>query len=578
MAPSKIRKAIGVVKDQTSISLAKMASHYDAQLDILILKATTHENRVPNIKYSNEIMHLISSSRELVKECVSLICKRIEKTHDWIVALKSLILVHRLIVDGGRIFVKEIACANTSCKMLSNLCYFKDESHSNSWDYTEFVRRYGMYLVKKVELMVFDEMWLRRKVSSSDDLKRLEEKERKMEGTHLRDELLLERVLSRMERLQRLLQRVLCIRSRCVNKRRKIVILALTPVVEESFDLYCDICEGLSFLSDRFWGMEYLNSVKTYGTYATVAKQFDDLAEFYVWCKGVEVASLEDYPKVEHIISDDLLRSMENFVKKKANELKSSKNSTLNNSPIASKTLESSADGVKLHDQDPNAIVEALGNSNVISEASSAKEKGENLALALYHEDQTYIGNNPWEDFSDNADQSQITSAWETPVAADLSNVNWELALVASCTSNLTIEKVDFGDSFDAFRLNGMYDQSVVRQLSGYGSASSLALPWPEKRESAVLALPSTEESAEMVNQDPFTSSVTVPPPTYVQISEMEKKFQLLLEEQKIWQQYEADGKQGQLSSLMHNESTDSAAVPQNMKAHESSTNDLGLL
>nr|GEX74962.1 probable clathrin assembly protein At4g32285 [Tanacetum cinerariifolium] len=52
MSSSTIRKAIGVVKDQTSISIAKVAGNVAPDLEVLIVKATGHdkepaeENRV----------------------------------------------------------------------------------------------------------------------------------------------------------------------------------------------------------------------------------------------------------------------------------------------------------------------------------------------------------------------------------------------------------------------------------------------------------------------------------------------------------------------------------------------------
>ncbi|KNA11837.1 hypothetical protein SOVF_131300 [Spinacia oleracea] len=575
MAPSSIRKAMGAVKDRTSIILAKTGSNLNQELDILIVKATNHDTQIPKIKYSNEILRKTIVSRDLVKECVCLISRRIEKTHDWIVALKCLILVYRLIVDGGRNFVKEIACANASGRMLSNMCVFRDEAHSNSGDYTDFVRNFGMFLVKKVELMVFDEMWLRRKVSSSDDLRRMEEREKNLEETQqLRDELLLEKVLSRMERLQRCLQRVLNIRSRCVNgKHRELLFLALTPVVEDSFVLYDDVCGGLSFLSDCFWEMEYLNSVKTYGTCATVAKQFDDLAEFYSWCKGVEFATPSgEYPRVESI-SDDVIRAMEEFVKEKANEMRSAKKSKLNMSKSLSKIPEEDyADGMNGYDQHPSDIVKEIMILNVSStDASSAEEKGENMASSLFPEEQTTFSITPWEYFSDNA-EPHMTSDWETP-AANLNNADWQMVLVDSA-SNVPKPNVDFGDSFDGFMLNGMYEQgAAVSQLTG-GSASSLALPWHEERKNGVMALPTTEGHVQMVNQDPFAASLEVTPPCYVQRAELEKKFQLLHQEQKIWQDYEANGMQGQVRFLL-NGLTENGAVHQERVPP---SNDLGLL
>ncbi|CAI0444325.1 unnamed protein product [Linum tenue] len=98
-----------------------------------------------------------------------------------------------------------------------------------------------------------------------------------------------------------------------------------------------------------------------------------------------------------------------------------------------------------------------------------------------------------------------------------------------------------------------MYDQGVVRQhvgtaqLSG-GSASSVALAGPGKTTTPVLALPAPDGTVQAVNQDPFAASLIVPPPSYVQMADMEKKQHLLVQEQVVWQQYARSGMQGQAS------------------------------
>ncbi|KAJ6373134.1 hypothetical protein OIU76_027464 [Salix suchowensis] len=114
--------------------------------------------------------------------------------------------------------------------------------------------------------------------------------------------------------------------------------------------------------------------------------------------------------------------------------------------------------------------------------------------------------------------------------AAEPGKEDWELALVETA-SNLSRQKATLGGGFDPLLLNGMYDQGMVRQhvgtaqLSG-GSASSVALPGPGKSSTPVLALPAPDGT----------------------MADMEKKQQLLVQEQVTWQQYARDGMQGQTS------------------------------
>ena len=115
-----------------------------------------------------------------------------------------------------------------------------------------------------------------------------------------------------------------------------------------------------------------------------------------------------------------------------------------------------------------------------------------------------------------------MTSAWQNP-AAEPGKADWELALVETA-SNLEKQTAALGGGFDSLLLNGMYDQGAVRQhvstsqLTG-GSASSVALPLPGKTNTQVLALPAPDGTVEKVNQDPFAASLTIPPPSYVQMA-----------------------------------------------------------
>ncbi|KAF2310628.1 hypothetical protein GH714_015696 [Hevea brasiliensis] len=126
MATSTIRKAIGAVKDQTSISIAKVAGNIAPDLEVLVVKVTSHDEDPADER-------------------------RLSKTHDWIVAIKALMLVHRLLVDGHPSFEEEIVYATRRGMRVLNMSDFRDEAHSHSWDHAAFVRFYAMYLDEKVE-------------------------------------------------------------------------------------------------------------------------------------------------------------------------------------------------------------------------------------------------------------------------------------------------------------------------------------------------------------------------------------------------------------------------------------------
>ncbi|OIT20571.1 PREDICTED: putative clathrin assembly protein At2g25430 [Nicotiana attenuata] len=598
MAPTTIRKAIGAVKDQTSIGLAKVASNMAPELEVAIVKATSHDDEPASEKYIREILHLTSVSRGYVSACVSLISRRLGKTRDWIVAIKCLMLIHRLLNDGDIVFQQEIMYATRRGTRLLNLSDFRDEAHSNSWDHSAFVRTYALYLDQRLELMVFErkqngstggeierygsreERWRSppssnrgngydygefrdepaygmRKSRSSGDVR--ESTQERKDVTPLR-EMNPEKIFGKMTHLQRLLDRFLSCRPTGLAKNERMVLVALYPMVKESFQLYADICEVLAVLLDKFFDMEYQDCVKAFDAYASAAKQIDELVGFFNWCKDIGVARSSEYPEVQRITSK-LLDTLEEFVRDRAKATKSPERK-VEALPAPPEEPAPDMNEIKAlpapeeytpppppEPEPPKPVVQETGDLvDLREEGVTADDQGNKFALALFAGPGT--NNGSWEAFPGNG-ETQVTSAWQNP-AAEIGKADWELALVETA-SHLSNQKAALGGGLDPLLLNGMYDQGMVRQhvstaqLSG-GSASSVALPGPGKSATPVLALPAPDGTVQAVGQDPFAASLTVPPPSYVQMADLEKKQQLLVQEQVVWQQYAREGMQGQTS------------------------------
>ncbi|EYU20257.1 hypothetical protein ABFS82_01G004000 [Erythranthe guttata] len=577
MAPSTLRKAIGAVKDQTSIGIAKVASNTAPELEVAVVKATSHDDDPASEKHIREILHL-SSSHGYVSACVVFVSKRLGKTRDWIVALKCLMLVHRLFNDGDHLFQHEFTYATRRGTRLLNLSDFRDEAHSNSWDHSAFVRAYAMYLDQRLELMAYereqrsdlikklgvrdyDYMNMYRFHKSSSGIRRSrssgdvrDSTQEMIAATPPLREMEPGRIFGKMDHLQRLLDRFLSCRPTGLAKNERMVLVALYYTVKDSFNLYADICEVLAVLLDKFFDMEYQDCVKAFDFYATSAKQIDELVGFYNWCKGIGVARSSEFPEIQKV-SSKLLETLDEFVRDRANATKS---------PVrkVEKEVEEPAEPEIIALPPPEnyspppppppplppqpelepakiAIQETADLLDLRDEGVSADDQGNKFALALFAGPARANGVSP-----------EVTSAWQNP-AAESGKADWELALVESA-SHLSQQKASLGGGLDPLLLNGMYDQGMVRQnvsmahLSG-GSASSVALP--EKSKTPVLALPAPDGGAmEIVGGDPFAASLSIPPPSYVQMADMEKKQHLLVQEQIVWQQYSANGMQGQAS------------------------------
>jgi hypothetical protein len=154
MAPGKLRQALGVVKDQTSISIAKVAGTKSPDLDVALVKACSHDEFFDD-RYVEEVLHLTSLSRGYINACVVGLNRRLTKTHNWIVALKSLMLIHRLLRDGDPVFEQEMLRASRHGMRMLNLSYFRDDSDPHAWDYSSFVRTFGLFLDDRIDCSIF---------------------------------------------------------------------------------------------------------------------------------------------------------------------------------------------------------------------------------------------------------------------------------------------------------------------------------------------------------------------------------------------------------------------------------------
>ncbi|KAL5982659.1 hypothetical protein ACLOJK_016734 [Asimina triloba] len=585
----KIRKALGAVKDKTSIGLAKAGNNVISDLEVAIIKATRHEELPAEERHVREILSITSYSHAYVSACVGMLARRLNKTRNWTVALKTLMLIHRLLSDGDPACEQEIFFSTRRGTRLLNMSDFRDTSRSGSWDFSAFVRTYALYLDERLEFRMHGRRHRRKATSSSADQDEEDGHKHSKRSTPVRG-MKIEKIFTRTQHLQQLLERLLACRPTGKHlhydtigaaKANRVVLVALYPVVKESFQTYYDITEIMGILIDRFMELEVIDCVKVYDIFTRISKQFDDLDAFYSWCKTVGIARSSEYPEVERITSKKL-EVMDEFIRDKSALLQSRRARELQKEQEA----EYEELKVELTEEEPAAMLalpppetteeEAAPEEEAKEEKEGEKEEkaddskeeadllhlrddlpteeeqGDRVALALFNGEEAAVGTPAWQAFSDDAD--------------------WETALVQS-ESHLSNQKAALPGGFDMLLLDGMYQQAcataAVNAASAYsGSASSVALPsskpppemlalpappvagvLPEPAASAS-ALASTSRSTGTVSEggDPFAASTSVPPPSYVQMTDMEKKQQLLVEEQLLWQQYARDGMQGQLA------------------------------
>ncbi|XP_055824792.1 clathrin coat assembly protein AP180-like [Solanum dulcamara] len=318
--PSKLKKAIAAVKDQTSISLAKVSTNTSSTLEVAVLKATTHDDVPVDEPYIHEVVQLASSNKAYAAACARAIGKRIGRTRNWIVALKSLMLVLRIFQDGDPYFPREVLQAMKRGAKILNLSNFRDDSNSSPWDFTAFIRTFALYLDERLDCFLTGKLQRRcnyndrensNYLRSSSDSSRSRSRSRTNEAI---PEMKPPMLLDKISYWQRLLERAIATRPTGAAKTNCLVQAALYAVVQESFDLYKDISDGLSLVLDSFFHLPYQTCVNAFQTCVKSKKQFEEINTFYSLCKSIGVGRTSEYPSVQ-TITEELIESLQEFLK-----------------------------------------------------------------------------------------------------------------------------------------------------------------------------------------------------------------------------------------------------------------------
>ncbi|KAF8400602.1 hypothetical protein HHK36_013901 [Tetracentron sinense] len=408
---NSLRKALGAIKDSTTVGLAKVNSDYK-ELDIAIVKATNHVERPAKDKYIMTIFAAISATRPRadVAYCIHALARRLAKTRNWAVALKTLIVIHRALREVDPTFREELINYGRSRNHMLNLAHFKDDSSPNAWDYSAWVRSYALFLEERLECS---------RVLKYD-----------VETDHPRTkDLDTAELLEHLPALQQLLFRVLGCQPQGAAVYNFVIQFAVSMVAGESTKIYNAISDGTVNLVDKFFEMQRHDAVRALEIYRRAGQQAERLSEFYEICKSLDLGRGERFIKIEQAPAS-FITAMEEYVRD-ASRSSVRKDQVVDDKVVVPKVVLAieykkipEVQEVRPSSPPPSEPVKVeapiseppdlLGLNDPIPDASELDEKN---ALAL-----------------------AIVPVYDPPSSAGLNPVNgttgWELALVTAPSSN----------------------------------------------------------------------------------------------------------------------------------------------
>ncbi|KAL9260045.1 putative clathrin assembly protein [Drosera capensis] len=522
-----LRKALGSIKDTTTINLAKVSSDYK-ELDIAIVKATNHVERPAKEKHMRAIFAAVSAVRPRadVAYCIHALARRLSRTHNWAVALKTLIVIHRGLREVDPTFHEELINYQRSRGHMLNLAHFKDDSSALAWDYSSWVRAYALYLEERLEcfrVLKYDFETERPRTKDLDTVDLLEQ----------------------LPALQQLMYRVLGCQPEGAATHNYIIQVALSLVATESMKIYTAISDGIINLVDKFFEMQRHYATKALDIYRraglqvcmitvvvvvvswwfsifamwirnTFSFQADRLSEFYEVCKNLDVCRGQRFLKIEQPIAS-FLQAMEDYAREAPRGSTFRKEQVKQVIEAATKEILAIEDKkvevaeVEVEEKRPPAPPhpEPVKDEKPVSEPNDLLGLNDPNPVALDLDEKNALA----------LAIVPVADPSATTPALDLQNgaTGWELALVTAPSSNESATATSkLAGGLDLLILDSMYDDAIRRsnQTTSYN-------PW----EPAPLTNPMMHQAA----HDPFYASNTIAPSHAVQMAAMANQQQAFL-------------------------------------------------
>ncbi|XAR47994.1 hypothetical protein NMG60_11030659 [Bertholletia excelsa] len=274
------KKAVGLIKDQKSLLAATLASRTalrNPDMEVAVIRATSHDECHVDYRNAQRVFAWIRMSPAYLKPFLFSLSTRVDKCRSWVVALKSLILMHGV-----------FCCRSPAVRKIGRLPFDLSDFNAGDrlWGINSLIRDYYTFLDQKSAIMSM---------------------EIKIQEGSLMEEL------AWLQSMQGLLDGLLRIRPERGDGLRVLVLEAMDCVVIEMYDVYSRICSGIAKVLMRIWSMGKEEALIALDILRKAGVQGEELYSYFSYCRNMGVLNAKEFPKVERVKEEDI-RELEQII------------------------------------------------------------------------------------------------------------------------------------------------------------------------------------------------------------------------------------------------------------------------
>ncbi|KAK6146651.1 hypothetical protein DH2020_020520 [Rehmannia glutinosa] len=239
-----------------------------------VIRATTHYDLSFDTRNVDRVCEWLRLSPFNLKPILWSVSNRMEKTRNWVVALKGLYLMHSIANS-------KIACVRRIGRLPFDLSNFNDghARQAKTWPFNSFVRAYYAFLDQK-STVVFQTA---------------AEEKSAGEGFSIRQELVL------LQKLQSLIDLLMQIRPQGRAVFVPLILHVMDGIIIEIYDLYSRICRGIAIVLMNIYSGGKAEATMALNVVQKATQQGEDLTLYFEFCQEIGVVNASEFPVIDRI-------------------------------------------------------------------------------------------------------------------------------------------------------------------------------------------------------------------------------------------------------------------------------------